>query len=131
MRTALIDHTTQTTSLSEEKVFAKQNFKGNFSSKLEQHLINIKTSEAYAKGIENDYSKGRKFEEWFNSFDTSLQKLFENEAAKLEFSFDERKFRISDGFKTASFQDLSSGYSAIFEIYADLLLRTEFFETRL
>lgn len=129
MRTALIDHTTQTTSLSEEKVFAKQNFKGNFSSKLEQHLINIKTSEAYAKGIENDYSKGRKFEEWFNSFDTSLQKLFENEAAKLEFSFDERKFRISDGFKTASFQDLSSGYSAIFEIYADLLLRTEFFET--
>ncbi|RSO34411.1 AAA family ATPase [Acinetobacter lactucae] len=128
MRISSINHTTQTTSLIEEKTIAKQNFKQNLGSKLEQHLINIKTSEAFAKGIEKDEIKGKKFEEWFLFFDTSLKKLFENNNAKLVFSNEERKFRITDGKITSSFQDLSSGYKAIFDIYADLLLRTEFFD---
>ncbi|WP_409448852.1 hypothetical protein [Acinetobacter baumannii] len=127
MRISSIDHATQTTSLIEEKTIAKQNFKHNLGSKLEQHLINVKTSEAFAKGIEKDEIKGKKFEEWFNLFDTSLKKLFENNNAKLVFSNEERKFRITDGKLISSFQDLSSGYKAIFDIYADLLLRTEFF----
>lgn len=128
MRISSIDHATQTTSLIEEKTIAKQNFKHNLGSKLEQHLINVKTSEAFAKGIEKDEIKGKKFEEWFNLFDTSLKKLFENNNAKLVFSNEERKFRITDGKLISSFQDLSSGYKAIFDIYADLLLRTEFFD---
>ncbi|WP_447508187.1 AAA family ATPase [Acinetobacter lactucae] len=128
MRISSIDHATQTTSLIEEKTIAKQNFKHNLGSKLEQHLINIKTSEAFAKGIEKDEIKGKKFEEWFDLFDTSLKKLFENNNAKLVFSNEERKFRIIDGKLISSFQDLSSGYKAIFDIYADLLLRTEFFD---
>lgn len=128
MRISSINHTTQTTSIVEEKTIAKQNFKQNLGSKLEQHLINIKTSEAFAKGIEKDEIKGKKFEEWFVLFNTSLKKLFENNNAELVFSNEERKFRITDGKLVSSFQDLSSGYKAIFDIYADLLLRTEFFE---
>ncbi|HCA5040368.1 TPA: ATP-binding protein, partial [Acinetobacter baumannii] len=62
MRISSIDHATQTTSLIEEKTIAKQNFKHNLGSKLEQHLINVKTSEAFAKGIEKDEIKGKKFE---------------------------------------------------------------------
>ncbi|WP_180089136.1 MULTISPECIES: AAA family ATPase [unclassified Acinetobacter] len=128
MRISSINHATQTTSIIEEKTIAKQNFKQNLGSKLEQHLINIKTSEAFAKGIERDEIKGKKFEEWFILFNTSLKKLFENNNAELVFSNEERKFRITDGKRISSFQDLSSGYKAIFDIYADLLLRTEFFE---
>lgn len=128
MRISSINHATQTTSLIEEKNIAKQNFKQNLGSKLEQHLINIKTSEAFAKGIEKDEIKGKKFEEWFQFFDISLKKLFENQNAELIFSNEERKFRITDGKILSSFQDLSSGYKAIFDIYADLLLRTEFFD---
>lgn len=128
MREIRIEESTQTTLSITEIEKAKNSFRTNIGSRLEQHLVNLKTSEAFAKGIEKDEIKGKKFEEWFDLFDASLKKLFENNNAKLVFSNEERKFRITDGKLVSSFQDLSSGYKAIFDIYADLLLRTEFFD---
>lgn len=128
IREAKIESSTQTTSNNYEILQAQQSFQKNIGHRLEQHLVNLKTSEAFAKGIEHDNIKGKKFEDWFTYFDNSLKKLFENTEAKLFFSNENRKFTITDGSKFASFQNLSSGYKAIFDIYADLLLRTEFFE---
>lgn len=128
LRISRIDGTTQTTSLIEEKQQAKQSFKQNIGTRFEQHLVNIKTSEAFAKGIERDEAKGKKFEDWFINFENSLKKLFENNETKLCFSSEQRKFTIFNGNLYSTFQDLSSGYKAIFDIYADLVLRTELFE---
>lgn len=128
MREIRIEESTQTTLSITEIEKAKSSFRTNIGSRLEQHLVNLKTSEAFAKGIEKNEMKGKKFEEWFQFFNISLKKLFENQNAELIFSNEERKFRITDGKILSSFQDLSSGYKAIFDIYADLLLRTEFFD---
>lgn len=128
MREIHIEESTQTTSSNSEIEIAQQSFRQNIGNRLEQHLVNVKTSEAFAKGIENDDAKGKKFENWFNEFEVSLRKLFENEKTKLIFRNEDRKFQIYNGRNYTNFQTLSSGYKAIFDIFADLLLRTEFFD---
>lgn len=128
MREIHIEESMQTTSSNSEIERAQQSFRQNLGNRLEQHLVNVKTSEAFAKGIENDDAKGKKFENWFNEFEVSLRKLFENEKTKLIFRNEDRKFQIYNGKNYTNFQTLSSGYKAIFDIFADLLLRTEFFD---
>lgn len=128
MREIHIEESMQTTSSNSEIERAQQSFRQNIGNRLEQHLVNVKTSEAFAKGIENDDAKGKKFENWFNEFEVSLRKLFENEETKLIFRNEDRKFQIYNGKNYTNFQTLSSGYKAIFDIFADLLLRTEFFD---
>lgn len=128
MREINIVESTQTTLSTAEVEMARNAFRQNLGNRLEQHLVNLKTSEAFAKGIEQDEIKGKKFEDWFNSFEISLKKLFENSETKLIFKNENRKFAIYNGKTYSNFQTLSSGYKAIFDIFADLLLRTEFFD---
>lgn len=70
-----------------------------------------------------------KYTNWFESFDENLKFLFENESTHLLFEINdtENKYYIVKDSQKFSFQDLSSGYQAIFNIYSDLLIRTEFF----
>lgn len=128
MREIHIEESTQTTLSNTEIERARNAFRQNIGSRLEQHLVNLKTSEAFAKGIEQNEIKGKKFENWFSDFEISLKKLFENEKTLLVFKNEERKFEIYNGKNYTTFQNLSSGYKAIFDIFADLLLRTEFFD---
>ncbi|HFF5432336.1 AAA family ATPase [Acinetobacter baumannii] len=128
MRDIHIQESTQTTLSTIEIEKARTSFRSNIGNRLEQHLVNLKTSEAFAKGIEQDHIKGKKFENWFHNFEISLKKLFENEDTLLIFKNEDRKFEIYNGKNHTTFQNLSSGYKAIFDIFADLLLRTEFFD---
>ena len=70
----------------------------------------------------NDYK-------WFHNFDEQLKLLTEEKTAQLE--FDPNKLQISirqNDRQQYTFQQLSSGYSAIFNIYAALLVRVRYLD---
>jgi len=132
MRMAEITETKQTSSIEDEKNKAIQSLKNrnteSFGKKLEQHLVNIKVNQSLTITEDNNQVQAKKFQDWFNSFDSHLKFLFEDESAHLVFYRQNFKFKISLNNREFDFQTLSSGYLAIFEILADLLVRSEFFE---
>lgn len=132
MRIATITETKHTSSIEDEKNRAIQSLKNrnteSFSNKLEQHLVNIKVNQSLTLTEDNNQEQARKFQDWFNNFDSHLKFLFEDESAHLVFYRQNFKFKISLDNREFDFQTLSSGYLAIFEILADLLVRSEFFE---
>jgi predicted ATP-binding protein involved in virulence len=100
----------------------------SFGNKLEQHLVNIKVNQSLALTEDNNQEQAKQFQKWFDSFDSHLKFLFEDDNAHLVFYRQNFKFKISLNNREFDFQTLSSGYLAIFEILADLLVRSEFFE---
>lgn len=132
MRMASITETKQTSSIEYEKNQAIQSIKNrnseSFGNRLEQHLVNIKVNQSLAVTEDNNQDQAQNFQEWFDKFDTHLKFLFEDDSAHLVFYRQNFKFKISLNNREFDFQTLSSGYLAIFEILADLLVRSEFFE---
>ncbi|MCG5265898.1 ATP-binding protein [Acinetobacter pittii] len=132
IRIASIKEAKQTSSIEYEIEEAKKQLKNkqiiNFGTKLEQHLINIKVSQSLAITEDKNEIQAKKFSEWFEKFDSHLKFLFEDESTKLVFYRKNYKFKILQNNREFDFQTLSSGYLAIFDILADLLIRTEFFD---
>lgn len=132
MRIASITETKHTSSIEDEKNIAIQNLKNrnseSFGNKLEQHLVNIKVNQSLALTEDKNQEQANQFQEWFDNFDNHLKFLFEDDNAHLVFYRQNFKFKISLENREFDFQTLSSGYLAIFEILADLLVRSEFFE---
>lgn len=94
---------------------------------LEQYLLSLKTRLAFAKNNSADTDLVKNIENWFNSFDDNLKFLIEDSSTELV--LDEERFQISihqKGRENYTFQQLSSGYSAIFSIYAQLLVRQRY-----
>lgn len=95
----------------------------------ENYLISLKTSQSYAISFDNDEEKATKIQNWFNKIETDLQGLFEDTQLKLRFDSTEGKFYLHQDMKDKfTFQTLSSGYSSILRIYADLIMRIEMWE---
>ena len=97
-------------------------------STLEQHLLNIRVTKSLLMTEAKDHVKANKFSQWFDNFERQLKYLFEDNDTKLKFDVSSMKFYIIQRNKKFTFQNLSSGYQAIFDIYADLLMRTELFD---
>lgn len=96
-------------------------------SNLEQHLVNLKVRSALAMQAGEEGKRPVHAEEWIASFTENLKYLFEDQSTELHFAPDQLRFYISQNGKPRyDFQSLSSGYLAIFEIYADLLMHTEY-----
>ncbi|WP_170096480.1 AAA family ATPase [Photobacterium angustum] len=96
---------------------------------LEQHLVNLRNRRSLAITEDKNYSLADKIDHWFAEFEEDLRQLLEDNTAKLNFNSDTLKFTIfQDSKPEYTFQSLSSGYKAIFDIYADLLMRTEYFD---
>lgn len=96
-------------------------------SNLEQHLVNLKVRSALAMQAGEVGKRPVHAEEWIASFTENLKYLFEDQSTELHFSPDQLRFSISQNDKPHyNFQSLSSGYLAIFDIYADLLMHTEY-----
>ncbi|BBP66080.1 ATPase AAA [Pseudomonas sp. Cab53] len=94
---------------------------------LEQHLVNLKVRSALAMQAGELGKRPVHAEEWIASFTENLKYLFEDQSIELQFSPDQLRFYISQsGRPRYTFQSLSSGYLAIFDIYADLLMHTEY-----
>jgi predicted ATP-binding protein involved in virulence len=97
-------------------------------NKLEQHLLNLKTRRSFAITEDNDPSLADTIDRWFEDFEKTLKHLFEGDFEQLLFDSNKNKFSIQQNNKPPfTFQTLSAGYKAIFDVYADLLMRTEYF----
>lgn len=131
-RMAHIAHTdtvkSQAKATEEAEQLAK-NHNQSFGNKLEEHLVSLKTRESLAETHDKNFALAEKIQKWFEHFEKNLKFLMEDNSTRLEFDSNAMKFSIKQEDKPAyTFQSLSSGYSSIFDIYADLLMRTEYFK---
>jgi len=106
----------------------KLTYDQKLGNNLEQHLLNLKIRRSLAITEDKNKEFASKIDIWFDEFEKNLKHLFEDTSTKLLFNSDLRKFSIQQDDKPPyTFQTLSAGYRAIFDIYAGLLMHTEYF----
>lgn len=96
------------------------------SSVFEEFLVTSKANQAFSesKKINNDPLEAERIDRWFNKLEADLQNLFEDKQLKLKFKSDSFSFELHQPNKQPyTFQTLSSGFSSIMAIYADLITK--------
>ena len=107
----------------------KAGYNKNVGSKLEQHLLNLRARRSFAITEDENQALADTITVWFTEFEKKLKHLFEDDSAVLDFDTDNSKFYIQQDSKPPyTFQTLSAGYKAIFDVYADLIMRTKYYE---
>jgi AAA15 family ATPase/GTPase len=102
--------------------------KEKVGKKLEQHLLNMKNRRSLAITEDKDQELADNIGIWFTEFEKRLKLLFEDDSIQLLFNTSDNKVLLQQNDKPPfTFQTLSAGYNAIFDVYADLLMRTEYF----
>ena len=94
------------------------------SSVFEEFLVTSKANQAFSESekISNNPQEAARIDKWFNKLETDLQNLFEDKELKLDFKSDSLSFEIRQpNKKPYTFQTLSSGFSSIMAVYADLI----------
>jgi predicted ATP-binding protein involved in virulence len=113
----------------EEENAKRQDPAQKFANNLEQHLVNLITRQSLAITMDKNQALADKIAAWFAEFEQNLKILFEDNDATLKFNPDTSHFSICQPNKPPyTFQTLSAGYRAIFDIYAELIMRTEYFK---
>ncbi|MDR1417441.1 MAG: ATP-binding protein [Prevotellaceae bacterium] len=113
----------------EEEDAKKQQPSQKHANKFEQHLVNLTSRKSLAITNDRNQALADRIDAWFNDFEKSLKILFEDDSVTLRFDSDNFKFSIcQDNKPPFSFQTLSAGYRAIFDIYAELIMHTEYFK---
>lgn len=110
---------------SQDQDFTK-NKANNSSSMLEEFLVSNIANQAFSesKKINNNPEEAMRFEKWFNKLEMDLQSLFEDNSLKLVFKSDTLSFEIHQPHKEPyTFQSLSSGFSSIMAVYAELITK--------
>ena len=100
--------------------------KSTSSSLFEEFLITSIANQAFSESrkINNNPEEAERIEKWFKKLESDLQKLFEDNALKLVFKSDSFSFEIhQQNKKPYTFQTLSSGFSSIMAVYADLVTK--------
>jgi len=123
-RQSKIVSSTNTISLDEHINSAKFEYSSKLGQHLEQYLLNIRIEKSLALSEENNQKYADQINSWFEKFDKDLKFLFEDESTELKFEYKERKFSLKQSHREFTFQSLSSGFTAIFDIYSDLLMRS-------
>lgn len=123
-RQSQITSSTNTTDLNQYINTAKHEYSSKLGQFLEQYLLNIRIEKSLALSEENDNEHANQIDLWFQKFDEDLRFLFEDESTKLKFDYKSRKFSLEQSHREFTFQSLSSGFTAIFDIYSDLLMRS-------
>lgn len=99
-------------------------------NEFENHLVNLKTRQSFAKTYDKDLSLFNKLQKWFDELEKNISVLMEDDSFKLRFDSDGFNFLLlQDGKEPYSFQKLSSGYSSIFNILSELIMVTEAYKT--
>ncbi|GFM60964.1 ATPase AAA [Pseudomonas cichorii] len=110
-----------------EKASRKAEVNHNLARDLEQHLVNLKVRAAIGLLQKGGDLKVERVNAWFLKFEKDLRYLFEDESVSLRFDANKLRYFITQkGRSEFSFKDLSSGYSAIFDIFGDLIVRAEY-----
>jgi hypothetical protein len=113
----------------EEERAKQQDPAQHFGNNLEQHLVNLMSRQSLAITKDKNQALADTIAVWFVDFEKNLKILFEDPTVTLGFDFDTFKFTICQQTKPPyTFQTLSAGYRALFDIYADLIMRTEYFK---
>ncbi|WP_413505439.1 AAA family ATPase [Photobacterium phosphoreum] len=92
----------------------------------EEFLVTNIANQAFSESIKinNNPDEANRIEKWFNKLESDLQNLFEDDDLKLVFKSDDFSFEIhQDGKEPYTFQSLSSGFSSIMTVYADLITK--------
>lgn len=98
----------------------------NLGASLEQHLANLKSRAAIVARYEDNEAYAQNIDKWFDSQELNLKLLMEDETTKLVYDSKKDTFTITrQGKRDTTFQNLSSGYSSVFSIYGEILMRTE------
>ena len=110
-----------------EKVQLKSEYSINEMPRTEfiKYLLDLKMTQALAAtGGKKD--KAHTISVWFENFNNLLKQIFNDESVELVFDEDTFKFSIvMKGREPFDFNTLSSGYAAILDIVADLIIRME------
>lgn len=98
------------------------------STLFEDYLVSQKTAQAFAESpnIGNNPGEAKSINAWFEKLENDLQELFEDTSLKLHFDYEAQTFYIrQQGKSEYRLQQLSSGFSSIFSIYATLLTKIQ------
>lgn len=93
--------------------------------KLVKYMVGLKATQAFAlqKG---DQKRSAEIENWFARFEGVLKKIFDDPTLRLDFDIDNFEFHIlQENREPFDFNTMSSGYSAVFDIINDLMMRME------
>lgn len=93
--------------------------------KFVKYMVGLKATQAFALQ-QNKTQRAQEVDDWFQRFESILQKIFADKSIKLDFNIENFQFSIIQSNREPfDFNSLSSGYSAIFNIINDLIMRTE------
>ncbi len=94
----------------------------------EEYLVSQKTLQAYAESprMANNPTEAANIAAWFDKLEADLRELFEDDSLILHFDYNVQAFYIRQSGKADySFQQLSSGFSSVLAIYAELLTKIQ------
>ena len=95
-----------------------------------QYIVNLKAEKSFARD-DQDHETVNNIENWFEMFENSLKKIFEDSSLRLEFDRNNYNFIIHQkGKELFDFNTLADGYSAIINVLTDLILRMEKHKTK-
>ena len=114
-------------SLSQLKTRARsQQISQDFSTSFESYLVAFFEAGYIAWAMRNDEEEKQRVDAWISSIEDDLKHLFEDETLSLKYNEVEKTFYIEqEGKQPYTFNTLSSGYSSILKVYADLLMKIE------
>lgn len=96
------------------------------SSVFEDFLVTSKANQAFSESekMNNNPQEAARIDKWFNKLESDIQNLFEDDELKLDFKSDSFSFELRQPNKEPyTFQTLSSGFSSIMAVYADLITK--------
>lgn len=95
------------------------------SQQLVKYLVNLKTTEAFAKTNGNE-ARAAEIHAWFGRFQNVLRSIYSDDTLELKFDIETFAFTICQaGHDPFDFTTLSMGYAAVFDIIGDLIMRME------
>ena len=95
------------------------------SQQLVKYLVNLKTTEAFAKTNGNE-ARAAEIHAWFDRFQNVLRSIYSDDTLELKFDIETFAFTICQaGHDPFDFTTLSMGYAAVFDIIGDLIMRME------
>ena len=110
-----------------EKVHLKPVYtiKDKPSKEFAKYLADQMSTQAFAEK-KKDFERAKQIEEWFTRIENVLRRIYKEDSLKLDFDMDTFQFSILvDGREPFSFDTMSMGYAAAFEIISDLIMRME------
>lgn len=93
--------------------------------KLVKYMVGMKATQAFAQQ-KGDTGRAAEIDSWFTRFENILKRIFDDPALKLDFDIENFQFHILQSNREPfDFNTMSSGYSAVFDIINDLMMRME------